>query len=81
MRKNDKKAKTTKKCVIKKILKVCVSYFSLFLKVKCISLLFRTKYIEKKFNLVVFSSSRFINIHSRLSYHTLPAFSKLVLKK
>ena len=32
-------------------LKACVCYFSLFLKDKCISLLFRTKYIEKKFNL------------------------------
>ena len=33
------------------ILKACVCYFSLFLKDKCISSLFRTKYIEKKFNL------------------------------
>ena len=32
-------------------LKTCVRYFSLFLKDKCISSLFRTKYIEKKFNL------------------------------
>ena len=32
-------------------LKACVYYFSLFLKDKCIALLFRTKYIEKKFNL------------------------------
>ena len=35
-------------------LKTCVRYFSLFLKDKCISLLFRTKYIEKKFNLQLF---------------------------
>ena len=31
--------------------KAYVHYFSLFLKDRCISLLFRTKYIEKKFNL------------------------------
>ena len=31
--------------------KAGVRYFSLFLKGKCISSLFRTKYIEKKFNL------------------------------
>ena len=31
--------------------KACVHYFSLFLKDRCISLLFRMKYIEKKFNL------------------------------
>ena len=34
--------------------KACVRYFSLFLKDKCISSLFRTKYIEKKFNLQLF---------------------------
>ena len=32
-------------------LKACVRYFSLFLKQKCISSLFRMKYIVKKFNL------------------------------
>ena len=32
-------------------LKACVRYFALFLKGKCISSFFRTKYIEKKFNL------------------------------
>ena len=32
----------------------CVRYFSLFLKDKCISSLFRMKYIEKKFNLQLF---------------------------
>ena len=37
-----------------KIFKACVRYFSLFLKDKCISSLFRTKYIEKKFNLQLF---------------------------
>ena len=36
-----------------KIFKACVRYFSLFLKDKCISSLFRTKYIEK-FNLQLF---------------------------
>ena len=35
-------------------LKACVRYFSLFLKDKCISSSFRTKYIEKKFNLQLF---------------------------
>ena len=34
--------------------KACVRYFSLFLKEKCISSLFQTKYIEKKFNLQLF---------------------------
>ena len=32
-------------------IKACIHYFSLFLKEKCISLLFQTNYIEKKFNL------------------------------
>ena len=36
------------------LFKACVRYFSLFLKDKCISSLFRTKYIEKKFNLQFF---------------------------
>ena len=36
------------------ILKACVHHFSLFLKDKCISSLFRTKYIEKKFKLQLF---------------------------
>ena len=35
-------------------IKACIHYFSLFLKEKYISLLFRTKYIEKKFNLQLF---------------------------
>ena len=34
-------------------LKACVCYFSLFKK-KCLSLLFQTNYIEKKFNLQLF---------------------------
>ena len=58
--------------------------FPLFLKLVSTifhSLIFRTKQIEKKFNLVVFSSHRFMNIHSRLSYHGLPAFLKLLLLK
>ena len=36
------------------IFKACVCYFSLFLKDKCISSLFQTNYIEKKFNLQLF---------------------------
>ena len=35
-------------------LKTCVRNFSLFLKEKCVSALFRTKYIEKKFVLQLF---------------------------
>ena len=46
--------------------KGCVRYFSLFLNNKCISSLVRTKYIEKKFNLVVFSSHCLTNIYSLL---------------
>ena len=38
-----------------KLVKACVRYFSLFLKVKCISSLLRTKYIEKKFDLQLLS--------------------------
>ena len=34
--------------------KACVRYFSLFLKEQCASWLFRTKYFEKKFNLLLF---------------------------
>ena len=40
--------------VLESLFKACVCYFSLFLKDKCISLLFRMKYIEKKFNLQLF---------------------------
>ena len=40
-------------------LKACICYFSLFLKDKCISSLFRTKYIEKKFNLQLFHEDLF----------------------
>ena len=40
--------------VLESLFKACVCYFSLSLKDKCISLLFRTKYIEKKFNLQLF---------------------------
>ena len=36
------------------LFKACLHYFSLFLKDKCISSLFRMKYIEKKFNLQLF---------------------------
>ena len=36
------------------IFKACVSYFSLFLKEQCVSWLFRTKYLEKKYNLQLF---------------------------
>ena len=36
------------------VLKTCVHYFSLFLKEQCASWLFRTKYFEKKFNLLLF---------------------------
>ena len=36
------------------VIKACVCYFSLFLKDKCISSLFQTKCIEKKFNLQLF---------------------------
>ena len=36
------------------LFKACVRYFSLFLKDKCISFLFGTKYIEKKFNWQLF---------------------------
>ena len=39
------------------------------------------KYIEKKFNLVVFSSHHFMNIHCHLSYHVLPTFLKLHVLK
>ena len=61
------------------ILKACARfYFSLFLKYKCISFLFRRKYIKKKFNFVVFSSHCFMIIHSCLSDHGLPTFLKLL---
>ena len=63
--------------------KACVRYFSLFLKDKCISSLFRTKYIEKKFNLQLF----FLPTVSRtfiLSWATtryLPPWNVLFRKK
>ena len=59
-------------------LKAWVHYFSLFLKDKCISSLVWTKYIEKKFTLVVFASHCFTNIYSLLGYHTLPTSLKLL---
>ena len=46
--------------------KACVRYFSLFLNNTYISSLVRTKYIEKKFDLVVFSSHCLTNIYSLL---------------
>ena len=61
--------------------KARVCYVSLFLKDKSISSLFRTKYIEKKFNLVVFSSHCFTNIYSLLGYHVLPTSLKLLVLK
>ena len=39
---------------VDKDVKACVRYFSLFSKDKCISSLFQTKYIEKKFNLQLY---------------------------
>ena len=63
--------------------KACVRYFSLFLKYKCFSLLVRTKYIEKKFNLKLFflpTVSRTF-ILSYLGYHSLPTCLKLLVWK
>ena len=62
-------------------IKASVRYFSLFLKDKCISSLFWTKYNEKKFNLQLFFSHRFMNIHSRLSYHGLPLLKTSCFQK
>ena len=46
-----KKTKSPDNPTMLHISKACVRYFSLFLKGICISSLFRTKYIEEKFNL------------------------------
>ena len=46
-----------------------------------ISSLIRTKYTEKKFNLVVFIAHCFTNIYSLLGYHALPAPLKLFVWK
>ena len=56
--------------------KACVSYFSLFLKDKCISSLFRTKYIEKKFN--KFSCFFFPLFHEHLFSPGLPRATRLL---
>ena len=50
-------------------------YFLLFLKDKCISLLFRTKYIEKKFNLQLFFFPQF---HKYLFSPGLPRATRLL---
>ena len=68
--------------LVQLIFKGCVRYFSRFLKDKCISLLFRTKYIEKKFNLQLFflpSVSRTF-ILSRTTTRYLPPWNFLVRK-
>ena len=55
--------------------KACVHYFSLFLKDKCISSSFRTKYIEKKFNLQLFFLP---SVHERLFSLELPCTTRLL---
>ena len=57
------------------VFKACVRYFSLFLKDKCISSLFRTKYIEKKFNLQCFFFPLF---HENLFSPGLPRAARLL---
>ena len=57
------------------VFKACVRYFSLFLKDKCISSLFRTKYIEKKFNLQLFFFPLF---HEHLFSPGLPRATRLL---
>ena len=57
------------------VFKACVRYFSLFLKDKCISSLFRTKYIEKKFNLQCFFLPLF---HENLFSPGLPRATRLL---
>ena len=64
---------------IEKELKACIRYFSLFLKDKCTSSLFQTKYIEKKFNLQLFFPHCFMNIYSLRGCHVLPASLKLLV--
>ena len=54
-------------------IKACVCYFSLFLKDKCISSFFWTKYIEKKFNLqLLFLPTVSRTFYSLQCYHVLP---------
>ena len=55
--------------------KACVRYFSLFLKNKCVSSLFRTKYIEKKFKLQCFFFPLF---HEHLFSPGLPRAARLL---
>ena len=55
--------------------KACVRYFSLFLKDKCISSSFRTKYIEKKFNLQLFFLP---SVHEHLFSPGLPRATRLL---
>ena len=55
--------------------KACVRYFSLFLKDNCISSSFRTKYIEKKFNLQLFFLP---NVHEHLFCPGLPLATRLL---
>ena len=57
------------------VLKACIRCFSLFLKGKCISSLFRTNYIEKKFNSrLVF----LLSIHGYLFSPGLPCATRLL---
>ena len=55
--------------------KACVRYFSLCLKDKCISSLCRTKYIENKFNLLLFFFPLF---HEDLFSPGLPGATRLL---
>ena len=56
-------------------LKAFIRYFSLFLKEKCISSSFRTKYIEKKFNLQLFFLP---SVHEHLFSPGLPRATRLL---
>ena len=61
--------------------KACVRYFSLFLKEKHFFVISNEVHWKEILLTFVFSSHHFTNIHSRLSYHTLPAFLKLRVLK
>ena len=71
----DRRSKNAKMATKKKIeLKACVCYFSLFLKEKCISLLFRTKCIEN----LIYSCFLFPSFHEHSLLLKLPRTGQLL---
>ena len=60
---------------------MCLLFFTIFKRKMYFSVIPNEVHWKEFWLTFVFSSHRFMNIHSCLSYHALPTFLKLVLKK